>query len=113
MGCERQMADAFAKGGKEEEDRVKQQNFDNRLLKDAENRAISNKLIEKGKIMRKLTLKRMLADRKGEKDEMMIKKGQLEEELKSVKDNETKSKLLSKVKFIEDELGTEFYDIIR
>jgi hypothetical protein len=55
----------------------------------------------------------MLADRKAEKDDMMKSKDDLEEELKSVKDQETKQKLLSKVRFIEDELKTEFYDILR
>lgn len=33
--------------------------------------------------------------------------------MKSARDTETKQKLLSKVKFIEDELGSEFYDILR
>lgn len=55
----------------------------------------------------------MLADRKAEKDDMMKSKEDIEEELKSVKDQETKQKLLSKVRFIEDELKTEFYDILR
>jgi len=68
------------------------------------NRAFTDKLIEKGKIQRKVTLKRMLADRKTEKDEMMKSKGEYEEEIKTTRDNDTKLRLLSKVRFIEDEL---------
>ena len=55
----------------------------------------------------------MLADRKNEKDEMMKSKGEFEEQLRTIKDSKSKENLLSKVKFIEDELQTEFYDIIR
>jgi hypothetical protein len=55
----------------------------------------------------------MLADRKAEKNDMMKSKEEYEEELKSVKDKDIKAKLLSKVRFIEDELKTEFYDILR
>lgn len=104
MECERQMADAFARGGKEEEDRLRQQNKEDRLAKDKQNRAFTDKLIEKGKIQRKLTLKRMLEDRKVEKNDMMKSKEEIEQELKSVKDKETKEKLMSKVRFIEDEI---------
>ena len=46
----------------------------------------------------------MLADRKAEKDEMMKSKGEYEEEIKTARDNDTKLRLLSKVRFIEDEL---------
>ena len=46
----------------------------------------------------------MLADRKADKSEMMHSKGELEEEIKSTRDATAKSLLLSKVKFIEDEL---------
>ena len=113
MECERQMADAFARGGKEEEDRLRQQNKEDRLAKDKQNRAFTDKLIEKGKIQRKLTLKRMLEDRKTEKNDMMKSKEEIEQELKSVKDKETKEKLMSKVRFIEDEIQSEFYDIVR
>lgn len=90
MECERIIADAFARGGKEEEERVKQKQKEDKMKKEKANRAYTNKLIEKGKIQRKLALKRMLADRRAEKEEMMKSKGQLEEEMKSVKDNETK-----------------------
>ena len=55
----------------------------------------------------------MLADRKAEKSDMMKSKGDLHEEILSARDTETKQKLLSKVKFIEDELNSEFYDILR
>jgi len=77
MECERVVADAFARGGKEEEDRVKQKTKEDRENKEKKNRAFTDTLIEKGKIQRKLTLKRMLADRKAEKDEMMKSKGDL------------------------------------
>jgi len=104
MECERIIADAFARGGKEEEDRVKQKTKEDRENKVKKNRAFTDKLIEKGKIQRKVTLKRMLADRKTEKDEMMKSKGEYEEEIKTTRDNDTKLRLLSKVRFIEDEL---------
>lgn len=55
----------------------------------------------------------MLADRKAEKEEMMKSKEGFEEELKSARDNDTRQRLKSKVKFIEDELNTDFYDILR
>jgi hypothetical protein len=50
MECERVMADAFARGGKEEEDRVRQKNKEDKINKDKANRAFTDKLIERGKI---------------------------------------------------------------
>lgn len=50
MECERLVADAFLRGGKKEEDRVKQQQRDKRVNAEKANRAFTNELIEKGKL---------------------------------------------------------------
>lgn len=50
MEVERQLATAFAAGGKEGEERFKEEQKLKRENKEKENRKLSNALIEKGKI---------------------------------------------------------------
>ena len=44
---------------------------------------------------------------------MMISKDQLQKEISETSDKVLKSEKLAKIKFIEDEIKTEYYDIVR
>ena len=44
---------------------------------------------------------------------MMASKSQLEREISETTDKALKSEKLAKIKFIEDEIKTEYYDIVR
>lgn len=67
----------------------------------------------KGRDRRKAELKRMFAELRGEKAELLKKKEKLREEYDEMRaEDPGRAHLLSRIRFIEQELKTEFYKIL-
>lgn len=107
---ERALADAFNRGGKEEEVRVRDE-INNQKKNEVRNRlAYGKKAEEEGKKYRKELFKRMLEETRGKKDkeikDLEEAKAQLEE---MDEDDERKKNVLKKVGFLEDDLEKEYH----
>lgn len=84
MAVERMTADAFARGGKEEEERVLVEYREGIALRDKNARLLARTNEAKGKERRKAELKRMLAELKGDKLDLLQKKEELLAEYKAM-----------------------------
>ena len=110
---ERMVADAFARGGAEEEkkcrDKMAQDKAD-KLKRTYEHGRIHT---EEGKIKRKEALKRMLDELKDEKEDLVKKREGLKADYKAMPDSDpTKNILWSKIRKIEQDLQTEFFKLL-
>jgi len=89
---DRLLAAAWLRGGTEEEKKVRQEQAEIKLKANKINREENQKLIEQGKANRKAELNRMLATLKGQKDEMVERRRNLKDEIKSISNKEEKQK---------------------
>jgi hypothetical protein len=111
---DRMLADAFNRGGVEEEKRVKAEYADRRVRAAKLNREENAKLIEKGKIARKAEMAKMMATLKGKKDQMVARRAELKDQLRGDEPfrKEEREKKEIEVRKIDQELKTEFYKIL-
>lgn len=83
---ERAVADAFARGGPEEEAKVKQEMQDKKAAEEKARRAFGKEHNEKGKKFRKDMFKKMLSEIKDEKGQLIEKRAELKKEYKEMSD---------------------------
>lgn len=113
MAVERMTADAFSRGGKEEEERVLVEYREGIALRDKNARLLARTNEAKGKERRKNELQRMFAELRGEKLDLLKKKEELLAEYDRMSADDTgRDHLLSRIRFYEQELKTEFFKIL-
>jgi hypothetical protein len=95
---ERLIADAFARGGEEEEAKVKQEMQDKKAAEENARRAFGKEHNEKGKKFRKDMFKKMLSELKDDKGQLIEKRDELKKEYHSMSDqNIMKPHTLNKI----------------
>ena len=113
MELDRLMADAWLKGGVEAEKICRQEFADRKLNWQKHNREENAKLVEQSRVNRKNELKKMLNTLKGQKDEMIIKRKELREDVKAMRHDDPDREMKEiHIRKIDMELKTEFYKIL-
>jgi len=109
---DRLLAAAWLRGGVEEEKKVRQEFADRKLRASKVNREENQKLIEQGKKNRKLEMQKMMSALKGQKDEMVARRLELKEEIKTMTKGVDKERKEIEIRKIDTELKTEFFKIL-
>ena len=110
---ERLAADAWLRGGEEEERRVKLEYQEKKSAQSKNFSRFAREHEEEGKKRRKEYLKRMIAELKDEKDEKLKKREELKEEYDNTTMEDPKRPIiLSNIRQIDQELKTEFFKVL-
>jgi dynein assembly factor 1 len=110
---ERLCADAWLRGGEEEERRVKQEYQEKKQNQTKSFLRFAREHEEEGKKRRKEYMKRMIEELKHEKEGKLKKRQELKEEYDDTPvEDPQRPYILSKIRQIDDELQTEFYKVL-
>ena len=110
---ERLFADAWKRGGAEEEKRAKLEYQEKKRNQTKSYHQFARQHEEEGKKRRKAILKAMLDELRDEKEEMIKKREQLKEEFRGMSEtDQMKPVVLSKIRKIEQDLQLEYFKIL-
>lgn len=111
---EHTLAEAFVRGGIEEERRVRKQLADEKVAKQKAERAANAERAELAKKYRKIEMERMLADLRVKRDDLVQKRLELTREvseLSTTHPDYNKKKI--HIRMLDQELGAEYYQLLK